>query len=407
MVRNMIQITGKYNTAIIYNDTAEYKAQDQIRELCNLKAFSESKIRVMPDVHAGIGCTVGTTMTITNRVIPNVVGVDCGCGMYVVKLKEKEIDFSILDKVIRRRIPSGRSIRQTGDAILVNRLDFNDLRCSDSIDMRRAIHSLGTLGGGNHFIEVDRGEDGSLYLVIHSGSRHLGVEIAEYYQEKGWLARKERSEKIVNETIAELSVKRQEAEIEGALDALKENQVEGLGLPKELSWVEGQDFIDYLHDMDFAQRFAGENRKAMAEIILRTMKLNPEGDFTTIHNYIDLDMMILRKGAVSAKSREILLIPMNMRDGSFICKGKGNPDWNYSAPHGAGRLFSRKEAREKLSVEEFKKEMDGIWSTSIGKNTIDESPMVYKSAEEIMVYVEPAVEILEVIKPVYNFKAGN
>lgn len=403
----MIEIKGKYNTAMIYNDEVELSAQNQIRELCNLGAFSESQIRVMPDVHAGIGCTVGTTLTIKDRVIPNLVGVDAGCGMEVVKLKCTDIDFPTLDKTIRNKIPSGRGVRKTGDMILRDNLSFESLRCAKFIDLKRAVHSLGTLGGGNHFIEIDRGKDGSLYLVIHSGSRHLGVDIASYYQEKGWQSRKERSEKVVNETVAELSRNGKEQFVEDALRALADGQVEGLGLPKELSWVEGQDFEDYIHDMKFAQKFATKNRKVMAAIILKAMNLDSDGEFTTIHNYIDLDSMILRKGAVSAKSGEVLLIPMNMRDGSFICKGRGNPDWNFSAPHGAGRLLSRKDARETFTIEEFKKEMEGIWSSSISKGTLDESPMAYKDADSIMKYIEPTVEVLEVIKPIYNFKASN
>ncbi len=373
----MITITGKHNTAICFCEELEDTARAQITALCDREEFSDSKIRIMPDVHAGMGCTIGTTMTITDKVVPGIVGVDIGCGMETVRLLDKDLDFAFLDRIIRAQIPSGRSIRNSHHTYN-SEIDLESLRCKGSVNLSRARLSIGTLGGGNHFIEVGRSEEGDLYLVVHSGSRHLGNEVATLYQ-----------------NLAIKQVKAKEKESTGK----KSN------LPRELSYVSGQLFEDYLHDMKLIQRFATLNRKAMVQIILSEGGLREAERFTTIHNYIDTDTMILRKGAVSSNAGELLLVPMNMRDGSIICVGKGNPDWNYSAPHGAGRIMSRRQAFATLSMDKYKKEMKHIYSTSINRDTLDEAPMAYKPMESIIRQIRPTATIKHRLTPVYNFKA--
>lgn len=369
----MIELVGQWNTAICYTNQLEQQAAEQICAVCNQRAFADSKIRIMPDVHAGIGCTIGTTMTITDKIVPGMVGVDIGCGMETVRLKERELDFAKLDELIRRKIPSGRAVR-TAAHKLSKEIDLGQLRCKAYVDLDRAQKSIGTLGGGNHFIEVDRGEGDALYLVVHSGSRHLGNEVARYYQNV-------------------------------AAKSLKDHREMGF-IPKDLAYVQGKLFEDYIHDMRITQRFAALNRKAMLDVMLSGMGLTAEEQFSTIHNYIDTENMILRKGAVSAQAGEKLLIPINMRDGSLICIGKGNPEWNCSAPHGAGRLMSRKDAAESLNLEEYRRQMDGIYTSCISRSTLDEAPMAYKSMDEILSQIGPTVEVLQQIRPVYNFKAG-
>lgn len=364
----MIKITGKYNEALCFTPEMEEKAAQQIKDFCDMESFAGSIIRVMPDVHAGKCCTIGTTMTIIDKAIPNMVGVDIGCGMETVQLAEKEIDFRKLDSIAIRDIPSGYNVRKEAHPI-ASQIDLEALRCQEHVDMDRARKSIGTLGSGNHFIEVDKDEDDNLYLVVHSGSRHLGTQVAEYYQKAGY-------EAMDDETI-----------------------------PKDLAYVEGQLFQDYIHDMKIVQEFAVLNRKAMVDEIIEKLDLTICDQFTTIHNYIDTESMILRKGSVSAREGEKILIPINMRDGSLICIGKGNADWNFSAPHGAGRLLSRTEAKKRLSMEEYKKEMAGIYSTSVKMSTLDESPMAYKDMSEIVREIEPTAEIIKKIKPVYNYKA--
>jgi len=365
----MLKVEGKHNTAICYTDELETAAFNQIKTVCDRPEFADSKIRIMPDVHAGKGCTIGTTMTITDKIVPGMVGVDIGCGMETVKLAEKEIDYAALDKLIRKEIPSGRDVRKTHHS-LVDEIDLDVLRCKDKVDLGRARKSIGTLGGGNHFIEVGRSGEGDLYLIVHSGSRHIGSQVADYYQGE-------------------------------ANKALRKS-----GVPKDLTYVSGKLFDDYIHDMKIIQRFATLNRQAMTEVILQGMGLTEVERFTTIHNYIDTDAMILRKGAVSAKDGEQLLVPINMRDGSLICKGKGNPDWNYSAPHGAGRLMSRMSALKTLSMEEYKASMQGIFTTSVSNKTLDEAPMAYKPIDEIIKNIEPTAEIVTNVRPTYNFKAS-
>lgn len=399
----MVEIRGAYNTALCFTPALEEKAEAQIRAVCDRPEFRDCKIRIMPDVHAGKGCTIGTTMTVHDKVVPGMVGVDIGCGMETVELAERAVDFGRLDALVRREIPCGREVRDT-EPPLNREIDLTELRCRDHVQLDRARRSIGTLGGGNHFIEVDRAEDGRLFLVVHSGSRHLGTEAADYYQDQGRRALWGGAEHQIRETIARLKAEGRFREIQDTIQALRREHA--LDVPRDLTYVEGTLLEDYLHDMALIQRFAALNRRAMTEIILEGLGLTPVDRFTTIHNYIDTDSRILRKGAVSARAGEKLLIPMNMRDGSLICLGRGNADWNCSAPHGAGRLMSRRAARESLSLEEFRQEMAGVYTTCVQAETLDESPMAYKSGEEIAAQIGPTAEILERIRPVYNFKAA-
>ncbi len=401
----MVQIEGQYNTAICYTTEMEAVSAGQIKAVCDQEAFADSRIRIMPDVHAGMGCTIGTTMTIADKVVPGMVGVDIGCGMETVRLAEKEIDFAALDALIRREIPCGREVRNTHHP-LNEEIDLTKLRCSPYVGLPRARRSIGTLGGGNHFIEVDRAGDGTLYLVVHSGSRHLGKQVCEYYQEEGFKALCGSARYQIDQMIKEMKAQGNSKEIHKTLKKLRQQRAEATPVPKTLAYVEGKLFEDYIHDMRITQYFAVLNRKAMTDVILRGLNLTAVEEFTTIHNYIDTDSMILRKGAVSAKAGEKLLIPINMRDGSLICIGKGNEEWNCSAPHGAGRLMSRKDAFASLSLEEYKAEMEGVYSTCVAADTLDESPMAYKSLEEIVSQIGPTTEIVEHIRPVYNFKAA-
>ncbi len=399
----MIEIEGLHNTAKCYCSSLDEIAASQIRAVCDRPEFVGCKIRIMPDVHAGKGCTIGTTMTIRDKIVPGMVGVDIGCGMETVKLEEKEIDFARLDETIRENIPSGREVRSQPHA-LNNEIDLFQLRCAQQVNLDRARLSIGSLGGGNHFIEIDQGEDGSLYLVVHSGSRHLGTKVANFYQDEGRRALWGGAHYQIQETIASLKEQSRFKEIQSTINALKKEQK--LEIPEELAYVEGKLFDDYIFDMKLVQQFAVLNRKAMTDVILTCMGLHRVEEFTIIHNYIDTESMILRKGSVSAKAGEKLLIPINMRDGSLICIGKGNEDWNCSAPHGAGRLMSRKAAFGNLSMEKYQAEMEGIYSTCVVPDTLDESPMAYKSMEEIVNQIGPTADIVERIRPVYNFKAA-
>ena len=400
----MITIQGQYNIAVCYTNELEGAALEQIRAVCDRPEFSGCKIRIMPDVHAGKGCTIGTTMTIQDKIVPGMVGVDIGCGMETVELAECEIDFAKLDALIREKIPFGREIRDIPHP-LNSEIDLAQLRCVDQVNLDRAVHSIGSLGGGNHFIEVDQAGDGRLFLVVHSGSRHLGTEVADYYQNEGRRALWGGAKHQIQETIAKLKAEGRFQEIQKTITALKKEHE--LDIPKDLAYVEGKLFDDYIHDMKLTQQFAVLNRKAMVDVILEGMGLTAVDIFTTIHNYIDTDAMILRKGSVSAKKGEKLLIPINMRDGSLICVGTGNEDWNCSAPHGAGRLMSRRAALNTLSMEEFQNEMKGIYTTCVVPDTLDESPMAYKSIEEIVSQIGPTAIIVERIRPVYNFKASD
>lgn len=399
----MIEIIGLYNTAFCYTHELEPVAEAQIKTVCDRPEFADCKIRIMPDVHAGKGCTIGTTMTITDKIVPGMVGVDIGCGMETVKIAEREIDFAILDRLIRREIPCGREIRNKEHAYNAE-IDLEALRCVNEVNIVRARRSIGTLGGGNHFIEVGRNEDGALYIIVHSGSRHIGSQVADWYQDEAYRALSGNSKKQIEETIATLKAEGREKEIASTIKRLKQAKTDAI--PKDLAYVNGELFEDYIHDMKIIQNFAVLNRKAMTEIILHGMGLTEVERFTTTHNYIDSDAMILRKGAVSAKDGERLLIPINMRDGGLICIGKGNDDWNQSAPHGAGRLMSRMTAFKALSMDEYEREMCGVFTTSVNRNTLDEAPMAYKPIDEIVSHITPTAEIMERVRPVYNFKSS-
>ena len=363
----MIEIKGTHNNALVFTDTIEESAKAQVEKLCSLPFLQDTKIRMMPDLHAGKGCTVGTTMTIKDKIVPNFVGVDLGCGMICAKVNvlKEDINYEKLDKTIKKNVPSGTRIRHKENR---NTIEIPFAEVTAPINEQRARLSLGTLGGGNHFIELNEGNNGSIYLVIHSGSRNLGKQIAEHYQD-----------------VAHQSL--------------------GDSIPKDFAYVEGNNMKDYLYDLSIAQKYAALNRKTMVEVICRGMNWSIESEFDTIHNYIDLDNMILRKGAISAQDGEIVIIPMNMRDGSLICRGKGNPDWNYSGPHGAGRIMSRSQARKLVALEDFQATMKDVWSSSVVASTVDESPFAYKDMQEILSHIDDTVEVLEVIKPLYNYKA--
>ena len=394
----MIEIKGKYNTAKVFTDNVDEASVKQILTLCN-EAFTEgSLIRMMPDVHAGAGCTIGTTMTIEDKIVPNLVGVDIGCGMETVILRDEHVELQKLDKVIHRLIPSGFDIR-TSSHKFIDEIDLTRLKCVKHVNLKRAGLSIGTLGGGNHFIELGRDDDGRLYLVVHTGSRNLGKQVAEYYQNAAVNDLQSKS-KDTSALITELKSKRRETEIQSELKKIDVRKVN-----RNLAFCEGSLFDSYLHDMDIVQKYAGCNRRAIIREIIGEMKFKVDDQFTTAHNYIDIGSMILRKGAISAQKGERVLIPMNMRDGSLICIGKGNPDWNYSAPHGAGRLMSRSEAKQSISLTQFAKSMDGIYSSTVNKSTIDEAPFAYKPMDEIISNIGDTVEIVKTIKPLFNFKA--
>ncbi len=402
----MLEIRGKMNTAVCYAKVVEDEAIEQIRRMCDYPMTEGSRIRIMPDVHAGKGCTIGTTMTIEGRAVPNVVGVDIGCGMYTVRLAEKEIDFEKLDAAAHF-IPSGYHV---WDGRL-ERFDLTGLRCYRQIrEAVRLGRSLGTLGGGNHFIEVDRAADGTNYLVIHSGSRNLGKQVAELYQQlavdlnRGIGSYLEKRDEIIRTYKAE----GRRSEIQAALAQLKwDRENEEPSVPADLCWLEGKYLDDYLHDVEICQAFARRNREKMAEILLARSNLTAVEAFHTVHNYIDTEEMILRKGAIAAHKGEKVLIPINMRDGSVLAVGKGNPEWNYSAPHGAGRIMSRTAAKNNLSMEEYRETMKGVYTTSVNERTLDEAPMAYKALGDIIDVIRDAVEVIDVLKPVYNFKASD
>ncbi|MBC8546518.1 RtcB family protein [Clostridiaceae bacterium NSJ-31] len=399
----MLEVKGKYNTAKIFTDVVDEASIAQVLQLCNQEFTAGSRIRLMPDVHAGAGCTVGTTMTIADRVVPNLVGVDIGCGMETVRLVERELDWKALDELIYARIPSGFEVRGKAHPYAA-KIDLQQLACRGEVNLLRAEQSIGTLGGGNHFIEVDRDEAGNLYLVVHSGSRHLGLEVANYYQRAGYEALNGCSPADVQALIDSLKAQGKEKQIESAVKKLRNTK--RTAIPRELCYVQGELFDQYIHDMHIVQQFAMLNRQAMMDEMVRGLGLHIAEQFTTIHNYIDTEAMILRKGAVSAKAGERLLIPINMRDGSLICTGLGNEDWNCSAPHGAGRLMSRAQAKQRFTVDEFQREMEGVYTTSVGKSTLDECPMAYKGMADIVENIGPTAKIEAVIKPIYNFKAG-
>ena len=401
----MFEIKGKINTAVCYATVVEETAIEQIRRMCDYALTENSKIRIMPDVHAGKGCTIGTTMTVKDKVCPNVVGVDIGCGMYTVKLAETDMNFERIDEACHF-IPSGMNVWEGR----IERFDLTALRCFRSLhDSRRLERSLGTLGGGNHFIEIDKASNGTYYLIIHSGSRNLGKQVAEIYQQLAIDLHmgKEEYFKKKDDIIRTYKAEGRRTEIQSALAELKYNfETQVLDTPEDICWLYGTYLDDYLHDVEICQQFARQSREKMAEIILNRTGMSATDAFHTVHNYIDTKEMILRKGAIAAHEGERVLIPINMRDGSVIAIGRGNPEWNFSAPHGAGRLMSRAEAKETLDLDAYKAAMQGIYTTSVNEATLDEAPMAYKSLDSIVDVVGDSVDILDVMKPVYNFKAG-
>lgn len=398
-----LEIKGKINTAICYAKVVEQDAIEQIRRMCDYEFTKGSTIRIMPDVHAGKGCTIGTTMTIHDKAVPNIVGVDIGCGMLTINIGKEEIDFAKLDEVAHF-IPSGMNVWEGRR----ERFNLQALRCYRSLKKTRWLErSLGTLGGGNHFIEVDQAMDGTKYLIIHTGSRNLGKQVAEIYQQlavdlnKGKESYFQQKEEIIR-TYKEQG-RRQE--IEAALKEIAWEKRETT-IPEDLCHLYGKYFEDYLHDVEICQKFAKRNREMIAEIILERTGLIATDTFHTIHNYIDTEEMILRKGAIAAHAGEKVLIPINMRDGSVLAIGKGNPEWNYSAPHGAGRVMSRTQAKNSLSMDEYKAMMSGIYTTSVNEATLDEAPMAYKRLEDIIDVIKESVDVIDVMKPIYNFKAS-
>lgn len=399
----MIELKGKYNEAKVFTDIVDDASMSQIYLLLNQEFSKDSKIRFMPDVHAGAGCTIGTTMTINDKIVPNMVGVDIGCGMETIRIRQKHIELQKLDKLIYEKIPSGFRIREKTHRYY-EKIDLSKMYCYKYINENRAEKSMGTLGGGNHFIEANKDDKGNIYIVVHSGSRHLGLEVANYYQEEGYKVLNGCSKADIDALVIRLKVEGKEKEIQKSIIQMINTKT--TNVPRQLAYVTDDLFMQYINDMKIVQEYANLNRKAMMDEIIKGMKLEILEEFTTVHNYIDTDEMILRKGAVSAKKGEKLLIPINMRDGSLICIGKGNDDWNQSAPHGAGRLMSRREAKDSFTVSEFKKQMDGIYTTSVNKDTLDECPMAYKNKEDIIKYIEDTVEIKDIIKPIYNFKSS-
>ncbi|MBR1419159.1 MAG: RtcB family protein [Synergistaceae bacterium] len=401
----MIEIKGKFNKAICYANAVEGEAAEQIRRMCDYQFSEGSKIRIMPDVHAGKGCTIGTTMTVIDKAVPNIVGVDLGCGMYTVNLGRNEIDLERFDEAAHF-IPSGFNVWDGRR----ERFDLTRLRCYRSLkDSPRIERSLGTLGGGNHFIEIDVSKDGTKYLVIHSGSRNLGKQTAELYQQLAVDLNKGKDELFQqrDEIIRSYKEQGRRKEIQAALKELMAQWLDKeTSMPEDLCFLYGRYFDDYLHDVEICQEFARRNREKIAEVILGRMGITGGDAFHTIHNYIDTSEMILRKGAIAAHAGERVLIPINMRDGSVLAVGKGNPDWNYSAPHGAGRVMSRKTALSSLSMDEYRKTMQGIYTTSVNEATLDEAPMAYKSLDEIIGAIAATADVIDVMKPIYNFKAA-
>lgn len=390
----------------IFTDQIDEKSQAQIARLVAQPAFSQAKVRIMPDVHAGMGCVIGFTADLGDKVIPNIVGVDIGCGMYTLCLGKNKPDLPALDEVMHRNIPGGMHAHRD---IVEEFPELEALRCFNKLkNVPHLRRSLGSLGGGNHFVEVDVDSEGNYYLILHSGSRNLGHQVCEIYQNRAiesHTSSKELREQC-HALAMQLRAEGRETEISAAIKALRETATDGGNLiPPALCYLEGEGRLDYLHDMAICQRFALRNRELMAEIIIGRLGLIAHDAFHTTHNYIDHKSNIVRKGAISARLGERLLIPINMRDGCILGTGKGNDDWNQSAPHGAGRIMSRTAAMEKLSLEEFQRQMEGIYTTSVSSKTLDEAPMAYKGLDAILGHIEPTVEVNDLLKPIYNFKA--
>ena len=393
----------------IFTNNIEQEAINQIDELLNQEAFKDSKVRIMPDVHAGKGCVIGFTGDLGDKVIPNIVGVDIGCGMLCVELGNIELDLENLDKIIRQYVPSGRNIHE----FVKMPFFIGNLKCYKELkEIDWLNNSLGTLGGGNHFIEVDEDEDNNKYLIIHTGSRNLGKQVAEIYQEKAikYCSYEKEMKEEKQKIIKEYKVLSKEKDIQNKLIEISKKYAGKTKLPKDLCYLEGKLREDYLHDMKICQEFASFNRKNIAIEIMKHLNCAlsfPGNNFETIHNYISFEDNIVRKGAISAKKGEIVLIPMNMRDGCIIGVGKGNDDWNQSAPHGAGRIMSRMKAKATFSLDEYKESMKDIYTTSVNENTIDEAPFVYKPMQEIIDCIGDTIDIVKMIKPIYNFKAND
>ena len=399
----MIEIVGKYNVAKVYTDNIEQAAYAQVLNLMNQKFAEGSSFAIMPDCHAGAGCVIGLTMKIVDKVVPNLVGVDIGCGMLVVKIdKSFKFDLQKVDRIWHENIPSGMNHR-TKKHKFADNAKIEDIIAPVNVDKLK--FSIGTLGGGNHFGEIDVDNDGNYYIVIHSGSRHLGIEVCKHYQRIAIEYHKDKKKSDIA-VIEKLKKEGRQYEIESVLKASKQSLP---SIPDDLAYLEGQHLEDYLHDMKIAQEYAIWNREAMMEVLLGELGISKDKileKFCTIHNYIDVENRILRKGSISLQKNETAIIPMNMRDGSLIVRGKGNPEWNFSGPHGAGRLMSRSKAKESLSLDDFKKSMAEIYTTCVSTGTIDESPMAYKPFDEIMRNIEPTADIIERILPIYNFKAS-
>ena len=394
-------IQGKFTDAVSFAKNIDDSAREQIQRMCDNEFTQGSKIRIMPDVHAGMGCTIGTTMTITDKIVPNIVGVDIGCGMYAVRLADKDIDFEKFDEACHY-VPSGLNVWNRQQ----EKFNLQDLHCYKRLkNLSWVENGLGTLGGGNHFIEIDRASDGTNYLVIHTGSRNLGKQVAEIYQSLAVDLNAGNAADQRKALIKKYKAAGRSKEIQTALQNLADNRRK-TSIPADLCYVFGKYFVHYLEDMKICQQFARKNRELIARILTGRAGLKIVEAFHTTHNYINDEEMIIRKGAIAAHKNERVLIPINMRDGSIIAIGKGNPDWNFSAPHGAGRLMSRTQAKNSLSMSDFKSSMAGIYTTSINESTLDESPMAYKSINDIIDVIRDTVEIVEIIKPVFNFKAS-
>lgn len=398
----MLILTGKYNHARIFANQVDQKCISQIVGLLNQPFVENNCIRMMPDVHAGIGCVIGTTMTIKDKVCPNLVGVDIGCGMEVVEIDTVDVDMKKLDKVVHEHVPAGAEVNKTANPNTP--LTHIPEMVYREMNLEYAGRYLGTLGGGNHFIELDRSESGRLYLIIHSGSRAIGRKTAEYYQKQAYNQMRDVDRKSLLEYAKTLRETGHDRDIPELLDAKRNANANGID--KDMAYLTGYLLDDYLHDMAIVQEYAEMNRKAIAWQIMKHMGWNCLSRFSTIHNYIDIEQNILRKGAVSAKSYEKFVIPLNMRDGTLICIGKGNRDWNFSAPHGAGRVLSRREAKEAITMSEYQAAMKNVYSTSVSPDTLDESPMAYKDPESIIEAIGPTAKIIDRLTPLYNFKAG-
>lgn len=405
----MLKINGIYGEAMVFTDTIEEQAENQIKELLNQPMAEGAKIRIMPDVHAGAGCVIGLTMRIKDKVCPNLVGVDIGCGVLTVPLpvKAQGINLEKLDSIVHEFVPAGFNVNEKPEMLEKQERFMEKLVCKDSLkSVDRLYQSLGTLGGGNHFVEVAADDDGNAYLCIHTGSRNLGLQVAKHYQAIAIKNNKGVSEDEVVAKIEELKSLGLHTQIPSAIKTLRATKSP---VPDALACLDGEHMFDYMQDIQATQTWATINRETIAQNIYQRMfggNVAETEMFHTVHNYIDLGW-VLRKGAISANSWQTVIIPMNMRDGSIIARGKGNPEWNHSAPHGAGRLMSRKQARESLTVDDFKEKMKGVYSTTVGKSTIDEAPMAYKPMDEIVKHIGNTVEIIKVIKPIYNFKGGD